>query len=598
MSKKLNEDTKVFSILGYSRREIFQKFWPYVFCAFGTLCIILPMLLWKNFYIDWFRNTWLIEYYGEYIKAHGSFPQVINSYGTGKYQNYVGMMHPSYYGVWLYRILGILCALFGGGARRALFFSIFLLEIIQWVIWYKLLFVISGSKTNSAFVSTIYQLSIYGLTNLYCRNAVPEFYGSIFLSLSLGLWLLSLTEHNIKKRLFYWSGIGLVLILLLGTHPISVLLGGILLLAVFLCTVSSLLNGWKWSSLYAGSAILFLVIGSALPWLYSVLRFKVNIVDSSRLTYFPGIDELKIRLFPLPRCTAAFETILTWHLDAQVNISLVAIWVVLLIFIFKNAAVVKKDKLKCIILFGIWIYVLLISTNSKMSSGLPSIFNIIQFAYRLVTYCDIIALLGISLCFLYIKKYTIKIKFIGIFIWTFVVVAVMGYLLKAVNISEIGDQYDYDSKTYLSLSDAFYNPDDYMDLSEWNYISSEEVKDSVLLSIPVNNEEKFGDTKAVDVTMMSSGWVGVNIYPHAENYLVINEKTLGHNEMYITEDKEWSYFWLPTGNYRISYLYIQSSIKQVIDYIAYLSFILLLIIIITLFIFYIKEKRIISKYEK
>ena len=40
MSKKLNEDTKVFSILGYSRREIFQKFWPYVFCAFGTLCII------------------------------------------------------------------------------------------------------------------------------------------------------------------------------------------------------------------------------------------------------------------------------------------------------------------------------------------------------------------------------------------------------------------------------------------------------------------------------------------------------------------------------------------------------------------------------
>ena len=194
----------MFSILGYSRREIFQKFWPYVFCAFGTLCIILPMLLWKNFYIDWFRNTWLIEYYGEYIKAHGSFPQVINSYGTGKYQNYVGMMHPSYYGVWLYRILGILCALFGGGARRALFFSIFLLEIIQWVIWYKLLFVISGSKTNSAFVSTIYQLSIYGLTNLYCRNAVPEFYGSIFLSLSLGLWLLSLTEHNIKKRLFYW----------------------------------------------------------------------------------------------------------------------------------------------------------------------------------------------------------------------------------------------------------------------------------------------------------------------------------------------------------------------------------------------------------
>ena len=170
MSKKLNEDTKVFSILGYSRREIFQKFWPYVFCAFGTLCIILPMLLWKNFYIDWFRNTWLIEYYGEYIKAHGSFPQVINSYGTGKYQNYVGMMHPSYYGVWLYRILGILCALFGGGARRALFFSIFFFfkqntayEILSLLEFRRVLFRSPANNAESLDFSRFSASFVFGL---------------------------------------------------------------------------------------------------------------------------------------------------------------------------------------------------------------------------------------------------------------------------------------------------------------------------------------------------------------------------------------------------------------------------------------------------
>ena len=71
----------------------------YILGLVGMLITTLPMILWKDFYLDWFRNTWLIEYYGEYLKNHFAFPEVINAFGEGKYQNYVGMMHPSYYGV-------------------------------------------------------------------------------------------------------------------------------------------------------------------------------------------------------------------------------------------------------------------------------------------------------------------------------------------------------------------------------------------------------------------------------------------------------------------------------------------------------------------
>ena len=33
----------------------------YILGLVGMLITTLPMILWKDFYLDWFRNTWLIE---------------------------------------------------------------------------------------------------------------------------------------------------------------------------------------------------------------------------------------------------------------------------------------------------------------------------------------------------------------------------------------------------------------------------------------------------------------------------------------------------------------------------------------------------------
>lgn len=555
-----------------------KAFWEkriYILGLAGMLITTFPMILWKDFYLDWFRNTWLIEYYGEYFKSHFAFPEVINAFGEGKYQNYVGMMHPSYYGVWFYRMEGIFCALLGGGARRALFLTASICSFVQWIVWFRLIGKVTGKQSTAAFISLINQISIYGLTNLYCRNAVPEFFACIALSITVGLWLNSVITDKAGVKVCCWIGCGLFLSLMMGTHPITTLLGGIFLIFLFLSTIWKVLKDWKWQYLLCGGIVFLLVILSAAPWLYSVLNYNVSAMAGGKIKYTEGIDELILRLFPLPRCTASFESVLTWHLDAQVNVYLGLLWTFLLAVIFIKRGVHIKYKMCVAIVYVTGVGLLLISSIPELGNFLPDFLGIIQFAYRLVTYCDLIALVGIVQCLFILNKEKIAIEELGIIVWTLLVAAGMSYLVKVVNISEIGDQYDYDSKTYVELTDAFYNPDDYMDSSEWNVISEEKVEAAKKISFPVNGEKNFGETEIIHLSMDEDGWTGINVYPHGENNLYINGIKLSHDKMYLTEDRSWSYVYLEKGNYTLEYRYEETIVKEILDILSGVSMFLL-----------------------
>lgn len=541
----------------------------------GMLITVLPMILWKDFYLDWFRSTWLIEYYGEYFKSHFAFPEVINAFGEGKYQNYVGMMHPSYYGVWFYRIEGLFCALLGGGARRALFLTASVCSLAQWTVWFQTLKKVTEKQSTAAFISLINQISVYGLTNLYCRNAVPEFFACMALSVTVGLWLNSVLTNKEGERLFSWICCGLFLSLMIGTHPITTLLGGIFLILLFLTTVWKVLKNWQWQYLLCGGIVLLLVLLSAGPWLYSVLSYNVSVMEAGKIRYSEGIDELILRLFPIPRCTASFESVLTWHLDAQANVYLLLLWTFLVAVIVAKRSVSIKRKTCVGIVWGMEAGLLLLSTTPEMGNLLPDFFGIIQFAYRLVTYCDLIALVGIVQCLYILSREKIRVAELGIIAWTLLVAAGMSYLVKVVNISEIGDQYDYDSKTYVELTDAFYNPDDYMDSSEWNEISEEKVSTAEKISFPVNEKKNFGETGIIHLNMNEDGWAGINVYPHGENNLYIDGRKLSHDKMYLTEDRSWSYVYLKKGNYTLEYRYEETEVKEILDILSGISMFLL-----------------------
>ena len=547
----------------------------YILGLVGMLITTLPMILWKDFYLDWFRNTWLIEYYREYFKNHFGFPEVINTFGEGKYQNYVGMMHPSYYGVWFYRIEGIFCALLGGGARRAIFLTASICSFVQWIVWFRLIKRITGKQSTAAFISLINQISIYGLTNLYCRNAVPEFFACIALSITVGLWLNSLITNNMNERICCWICCGFFLSLMMGTHPITTLLGGIFLVFLFLSTVWKVLKDWKWQYLLCGGMVLLLVLLNAAPWLYSVLNYNVSVMAGGKIKYSEGIDELILRLFPIPRCTASFESVLTWHLDAQANVYLLLLWIFLLAVIFIKKSIHIKQKICAGIVWAIGAGLLLVSAIPELGNFLPDFLGIIQFAYRLVTYCDLIALVGIVQCLCILNREKIVIAELWIIVWTLLAAAGMSYLVKLVNISEIGDQYDYDSKTYVELTDAFYNPDDYMDSSEWNVISEEKVESAKKISFPVNEGKSFGETELINLSMDEDGWAGINVYPHGENNLYINGIKLSHDKMYLTGDRNWSYVYLEKGNYTLEYQYEETLVKEVLDILSGISMFLL-----------------------
>jgi len=61
----------------------------------AAIVVLLPSvpLFYLNgvFAVDWTNHTWLINYFAEYLKSHGHFPAVINTF------EYAGMAYPVFY---------------------------------------------------------------------------------------------------------------------------------------------------------------------------------------------------------------------------------------------------------------------------------------------------------------------------------------------------------------------------------------------------------------------------------------------------------------------------------------------------------------------
>ena len=296
--------------------------------------VLLPLALLcdpqANFYYDWHNHQWYAGYFGEYFRQHFRMPEVLNAAPA------VGMLQPVFYGYLLYPCLGLLASIMGASA--AIRVGALLAVALEFYAVYAAAQRTLKHKPLSWVVAASVIWSVYSLTNLYNRAALPEFFATAFLTAAIAFGAAAGTEEVAQRRgLFAWLA-GTCGILAAGTHPPTALVGGGFVL--LLLAVSVVVPGTRRSRFRPMSAILLVTLlgGVVLaPWVFANLsmRGELGILTqgAESLKLLPSrCDSLLGRFAPFPfdrlsNMNGTFN-VSTPYVEAPVNFALLifAVW--------------------------------------------------------------------------------------------------------------------------------------------------------------------------------------------------------------------------------------------------------------------------------
>ncbi len=362
--------------------------------------MLLPLVVFKYFYSDYLNNLWLIQYYGKYFKIYHDFPLRINAPNIA-----IGMPNPRFYGYYYYQILGFL-SVFIGGARRAVFASLFVLLFGCTKIYLKLFKILFGDKDKTFFQVLPYALTViliwtpYIFTKMYEDGARGELFGIFLLYICIGLWFISIYEQD--KKYLYWTIIGLLIAVLAGTHPITTELGGVFFGVIILITLKHFFAGNESKIKMIGFALLLIALIALIssPWIYTVLTSGALRITEGAKTLSVHLREgdspllTRLTIFPY-EIGSLYEgtTIMVPYLTLQANIPLLLLFIVSFILLLISSCK-KSNKVLSIVFACIYIILLLASTSEMLLPITSKLLYSIQFSYRLITYIDLIALIG------------------------------------------------------------------------------------------------------------------------------------------------------------------------------------------------------------
>ena len=373
----------------------------YLRVLLAAIVVLSPSvpLLYLNgvFAVNWTNHTWLINYFAEYLKSHGHFPAVINTF------EYAGMAYPVFYGYLFFPLFGFL-SLFTDGA-----FTVRIAAILTWAmefyLFYRLIAMQSGSRALGFLTGTLVIWAIYPMTNLYNRSAVTEFFATAFLFCAIALWFEALFARQESRRILLGNLTVFLLVLAAGSHPITAVYGAVCLAAVM--TISLVLKGPR----DVGSVVRHMVVPAIigilclLPWLYATHKFvrHIKVSDFSRVAYYPGsLDSSFARLTPFPLPSGEYDRMLkaehvgTRNLDTQISIPLFLLFGTITVWLLRNRELGKNRLTAVLVLLVVSGAVLTYFSLVRGSMDrLGYLARSIQFAYRLVTYINLTFLIGI-----------------------------------------------------------------------------------------------------------------------------------------------------------------------------------------------------------
>lgn len=356
---------------------------PLLFC----FAVLFPLSLLfyggtTGFTSDWYNSIWMIGYQRYGLLANYSFSPVFNT------SDLIGNSQPLFYGYILYPVLGLLSVPFGPHLTlRAVVIAVCSLEFF--LVYQTVRTACASLRENKAIafaVAVLFTWSIYPLTNLYTRSALPEFFGGKFLVCALcTLYGMIQAKDLDRKKLWAW-GFAVSLSFCLGTHPITAFLGSYMVGILFF---SMKKEKTDWIFFMVAGAVAVVVLS---PWLVALAYFSKDLSIAHSLgepSLHGGIDEWWIRLFPLPldmRAIFGGTSIPTPYLDAQINLPL-------LILSLGLAVWTKKHTKKAFWgIFSLFCFVFFVSIGWIPTSVARSILGKIQILYRWSAFQNIILL--------------------------------------------------------------------------------------------------------------------------------------------------------------------------------------------------------------
>jgi hypothetical protein len=374
------------------------RFGPWMATAMVTALAAMPLLdLRTVFYVDWINHLWSIEYFGEYWKQHFISPVVFNT------QQVIGMDVAIFYSYHFYALAGVVSAFLGSGLTiRCLVIGVLAL---QFRVVLSSLVAVHVQRNTAYAVAAVLSWGIYSLTNLYNRSALTEFFAISLLTCSVStLLVVFLTVRDERIALSAWLQPGFFYALAAVTHPLSAAFGGLFVIALGVIVVA-LTRSWRLLLFGAASGAAILVILS--PWLFAYHRFgallPLNNASLARASfqtigYFPGsLDAVWSRFSPVPvdaRSLAnGIREVSTPYLDAQVSIPLLLLLAARLFELrsdYRSLNGVQWALGSLALIFTA--YFAALSVRPVISESFGGVFNILQFAYRLVAYINLAAL--------------------------------------------------------------------------------------------------------------------------------------------------------------------------------------------------------------
>ncbi|AWM41064.1 hypothetical protein GobsT_03370 [Gemmata obscuriglobus] len=379
----------------------------------GAVAVSAPVLvLWDpalGFGTDYYVHAWMVGYQGEAWKATRSFAPVFNSAPE------VGTPLPVFYGGPLYKLGGLLSAQWGCHV------ALRLIVLLSLGVTYPVVRQTARAFGAGVWFATATACSVcwatYGLTNVYSRTALPEFFANAMLTCSCCLWAQFFFRPGAAVRWPAALAAGLCLALAAATHPITGLLSvpvvGLIYVAHW--SVPAARRGGlvrRHVPVLAAAALTCAVLA---PWLYAYHRLGSQIVISAG---GPGDSDylgltartlVWVRLFPLPfdynHLTPGAPALGTPHLDTQVSLPLLGLAVLALVSAYRTAPHARRRLAAgagAVALFGLFVFALSVSPelNAALPAAARALVGKVQFAYRLVATVNIafliLLLLGLA----------------------------------------------------------------------------------------------------------------------------------------------------------------------------------------------------------
>lgn len=548
------------ALTGYSNRKAF------LIGALAVVCACLPLFdLRSIFAVDWTNGVWMANYSAAYFRSHLSFPATINT------NELVGMAYPTFYGYLFFPVLAVFSTIFD--ANIILRLGALLVLAAQFFAVFKVIRSYSGQPWLALAVGTLVTWSIYPLTNIYNRGALPEFFATALLTAAISIWFLLLREDD-KRNIGQLANLFVLsFTLAAGTHPITALYGLafiILTLPITLICRAARLPGAMLKALVLPACLGIICLS---PWVLATAQHNKHLGISEsfhRVGYFSrSLDSPFARLTPFPIPWRGYQhrlqddRVKTPYLDTQINVPLVLLYLCLIALFARARRLDKRAAAVTVFLLclGAWITYMSVTIHSMDRLGFVA--RSIQFAYRTITYINLSALVGIYMLFLSWRKVDTKIPTPTIPRWfasALLALSFTGLCVKLVHAEKIVKQLppvilasQRSDQELLTLPQTFYGFASYT-TPALAKVASTGIKLVHDVELKPSGGKHFGEMNTPEIRDAMSGWTVTNIQLAPWNNLWLGNRKVGYDEMATKDSRivlanwpagQWSYTFSP-----------------------------------------------------